>query len=132
MQFVKSERNIKVTINDSLDWESVHTLLQQIHFHECQEKFWKVPLYCKPIRTLTPAKSNGRNKNSASAVIENLPVSGSSNILLQSSKSTPSANKTDMSVSDYDFCDLVVVETPKNIAKSDNQKRKTVSPIEQE
>ena len=58
VKFIKSERNMKVSIEDSLGWKSVHTLLQNIHFHECNEKFWNVPLYCKPIRTLTPVKQN--------------------------------------------------------------------------
>ena len=53
----KTDRNLKVVINGSLDWETVDVLLKNIDFHECKQKFWDVPLYCKPIRTLTPIKN---------------------------------------------------------------------------
>ena len=56
VEIVKSERNTKVVISDSLEWATVQTLLKNIHFHDISEKFWNVPLFCKPIRALTPAK----------------------------------------------------------------------------
>ena len=58
IDMTKTERNIKVAINGSLEWETVSELLDNIDFHESQLKFWDVPLYCKPIRNLTPAKPN--------------------------------------------------------------------------
>jgi hypothetical protein len=56
VELIKSEKNTKVVINDSLEWGTVQALLKSIHFHESSEKFWNVPLFCKPIRALTPAK----------------------------------------------------------------------------
>ena len=56
VQLTRTERNMKVIINEALKPETVQTLLKNIHFHETSEKFWNVPLYCKAIRTLTPVK----------------------------------------------------------------------------
>ena len=118
VKFIKSERNMKVSIEDSLGWKSVHTLLQNIHFHECNEKFWNVPLYCKPIRTLTPVKQN-----------PNAGPSKDDDIDDKVSNTVPNASQSDSYVNDYVFSD-VTVKTP--TSDKDSQKRKTVSPVEQE
>ena len=135
VQFTKTERNMKVTINDSVDWGTVHTLLQKIHFHECHEKFWKVPLYCKPIRTLTPVKSKEVREQNVDypEVVKTSEISGSNSILIHRSKKVESGNSVKMAVNDFDFCDLNVQKTPISDAKnvSDTNKRKNISPAEQ-
>ena len=56
VQLVRSDRNVKVSINDSLEYGIVQTLIKNIHYHESLQKFWNLPLYCKPMRALTPEK----------------------------------------------------------------------------
>ena len=124
--------NIKVTISDSLDWKTVHTLLQNIHFHECNEKFWKVPLYCKPVRTMTPVKQKDVKGQTlvnpdASFLKEVVTSDKVSNSLPSVSQSE---NDTDSYVNDFVFSDFIHVKTP--YSDNDSQKRKIVSPVEQE
>ena len=57
VQLVRSDKNTKVVIHDSLDWKTVQALMENIHFHESKQKFWNFPLYCKPLRSLTPVKT---------------------------------------------------------------------------
>ena len=130
LHFIKSERNIKVTINNSLDWMSVNSLLKNIHYHESQQKFWEVPLYCKPIRNLIPVKVQPKIQSPEKVVVNSpdiLRPSTSQNITSEKNKSF-SAVKQDQSVQEYEFSDLVVQKTPISDA---NQKRKVVSPAEQ-
>ena len=56
IHLLKTDKNIKILINDSLDWETVQTLTKSIHFHDSHQMFWDTPLFCKPIRQLTPMK----------------------------------------------------------------------------
>ena len=56
VQLTRTDKTIKVIINESLKPETVQDLLKNIHFHETSEKFWNVPLFCKAIRSLTPVK----------------------------------------------------------------------------
>ena len=51
----KGERNTHVIVNN-LSPEQVQTLQKSIHFHDTNEKFFNVPLFCKPRRILTPIK----------------------------------------------------------------------------
>ena len=45
------------TVVDKLTPDIVQNLYKAIHFHETQSKFFDAPLYCKPLRNLTPIKS---------------------------------------------------------------------------
>ena len=51
----KGVRNTCVVI-DSLNTADVQTIFKSIHFHETKQKFFEVPLYCKPLRNMTPKK----------------------------------------------------------------------------
>ena len=62
MDFVRSDRNTRVQVDGSLQPHAVQLLMKNIHYHECQSKFWNVPIYCKPMRTLTPIKVSSELK----------------------------------------------------------------------
>ena len=56
VKFEKNDKNITVSI-ESLTPGTVQRLIKLVHFPETKQKFFNVPLYCRAIRTLTPAKS---------------------------------------------------------------------------
>ena len=51
----RGERNSWVLI-DCIDKTSVQSLYLYIHFHESNQKFFEVPLYCQRLRYSTPLK----------------------------------------------------------------------------
>jgi hypothetical protein len=61
IQINRGERNSSVSINglSSLD---VELLFKSIHFHTTEQKFFDVPLFCNPLRNMTPIK-NIESKN---------------------------------------------------------------------
>ena len=143
MNFVemeKTHRNLKVIINSSLNWETVSLLLNNIDFHECQKKFFGVPLYCKPIRTLTPAKSN--LVTPTPKVIPVVPeprntIPGMPESELRKAdllKKKRLKKKQEISPSkDFEFKDLEICTSKSNIVDgSDNSKRKDISPVQSE
>ena len=62
----KGEKNSSVIIN-SLSSETVQTIFDSIHFHATKEKFFDVPLYCKPLRSMTPVKGSDPAKSTTDA-----------------------------------------------------------------
>ena len=76
----KGERNTHVII-ENLSPDQVQTLQKSIHFHDTNMKFFNVPLFCKPMRIMTPIKHKAADddleKDAASAVtlIEKVPAS---------------------------------------------------------
>jgi hypothetical protein len=60
----RGERNSSVIVND-LSPTEVQTIFDSIHFHKSKIMFFEVPLFCKPLRNMTPIK------NSESSSLEN-------------------------------------------------------------
>ena len=55
IQINRGERNSSVSIN-GLSSPDVEMLFKSIHFHTTEQKFFDVPLFCKPLRNMTPIK----------------------------------------------------------------------------
>ena len=51
----RGERNTWVLI-EGLNPSDVRKIYSEIHFHETKQKFFQVPLYCKPLRNTSPIK----------------------------------------------------------------------------
>ena len=74
----KGVRNTNVVI-DGLSSGEVQKMFKSIHFHETNQKFYDVPLYCTAIRKMTPKKDaqpKNDNENSLETAInghENVP-----------------------------------------------------------
>ena len=71
----KGERNTHVII-ENLSPDQVQTLQKSIHFHDTNMKFFNVPLFCKPTRTMTPIKHKaGDDDLEKDAALEKAPAS---------------------------------------------------------
>ena len=53
---VREKKKAVVTINHSLTSEIIKEAMAKINFYDCQEKFFGKPLYCRPLRDITPDK----------------------------------------------------------------------------
>ena len=56
IRITKKPRNSSVFV-DSLTPEQVQVIFKSLHFHETNQKFFDVPIYCKPLRNMTPVKT---------------------------------------------------------------------------
>ena len=54
---VKDKKKTSVTITGKLDARTIRTAMSKINFTEYKEKFFGRPLYCKPLRDITPEKT---------------------------------------------------------------------------
>ena len=133
-------------------------MLENIDFHECKLKFWNHPLYCKPIRNLTPAKSKtGQPEvqsissqaignpvsvksptpqlNSSKPEARNtIPGMPESELVKARKKRMKLQNKNQSSPShnDFEFSDVEDLNSSRKnvICDSDSSKRKVVSPVQ--
>lgn len=53
---VREKKKAILTINHSLTSEIVKEAMEKINFANCKEKFFGKPLYCRPLREMTPEK----------------------------------------------------------------------------
>lgn len=51
----EKKKNKSVTIN-GLDRETITSIISEVDFHESNKKFFGNPIYCKPVRNITPVK----------------------------------------------------------------------------
>ena len=56
-KITRKEKSIAVII-ESLTTVQVETVLKAVHFPETKQKFFDCPIYCKPIRKMTPMKND--------------------------------------------------------------------------
>ena len=56
IKVTKKPRNTSVFVEE-LKPEEVHVIFQSLHFPETNQKFFDVPIYCKPLRNMTPVKT---------------------------------------------------------------------------
>ena len=59
----RNERNSSVIIRD-ITPAVVQALFSAIHFHETKQKFFDVPIFCKPLRNMTPTKAKEATETS--------------------------------------------------------------------
>ena len=56
ISIIREKKKAIVTINHSLSSETVQQAMMKINFSDCKTKFFGLPLYCRPIRDITPEK----------------------------------------------------------------------------
>ena len=54
----REKKKSVVTINSSLSAITIKEAMDRINFRDCKEKFFGKPLYCRPLRNITPEKSS--------------------------------------------------------------------------
>ena len=62
----KSERNISLTISSGIDSECILAVIAKLDFKESKKFLLDKPLYCRPLRNLTPTKPNAGEINGKS------------------------------------------------------------------
>ena len=63
---IREKKKAIVTINDSLTVEKINETMKMISFNECKLKFFGRPLYCRPLRDITPEKPDQADKTAGS------------------------------------------------------------------
>ena len=58
ISIVREKKKAVVTINYSLTSEIIKDAMTKINFSDCKEKFFGKPLYCRPLRDITPEKTS--------------------------------------------------------------------------
>ena len=53
---VRDKKKAVVTISDSLTADTIREAMNKINFSDCKQKFFGKPLYCRPLRDITPDK----------------------------------------------------------------------------
>ena len=53
---VREKKKAVVNINHSLTKTTIRNAMTKINFSDCKEKFFGKPLYCRPLRNITPEK----------------------------------------------------------------------------
>jgi hypothetical protein len=86
----RGDRNTWVVIN-GLKPEDIKLIHNSLHFPITKQKFFDSPIYCKPLRNLTPAKP-------AQASSDNLAASTISTPSRESTSTSPSKEKTELIV----------------------------------
>ena len=56
IKFNRDKRKITVTITGTLPPRVIQEAIARISFNDCKEKFFGKPLYCRPLKNLTPEK----------------------------------------------------------------------------
>ena len=57
LDIVRDKKKSVATINHSLSAKIVQEAMSKINFEECKTKFYGKPLYCRPLRDITPEKA---------------------------------------------------------------------------
>ena len=58
INIIRDKKKAVVNINDTLTSETVSQAMKRLNFSDCKQKYFEKPLYCKPLRNMTPEKSN--------------------------------------------------------------------------
>ena len=74
IEITKKPRNTSVFV-DGLTPEQVQTIFQSLHFPETNQKFFDVPIYCKPLRNMTPMKTTIDNKDTTKGDSDDIKAS---------------------------------------------------------
>lgn len=82
----RDKRKIVVSITRTLTAQVINKAMSKINFSDCKEKFFGKPLYCRPLRNMTPEKSNKQSNG--------LPISQEKTSSTQATNIVPSPNKT--------------------------------------
>ena len=90
----KDKKNTWVVI-DGLAPEDVNTMYDSIHFPKTRQKFFDVPIYCRPLRNMTPTKAEKKTESPAKKSLDDVGHDEARNITPNtpspaSSKSKPS------------------------------------------
>ena len=57
IDIVRDKKKAVATISNSLSSDVIKGAMSQINFSQCKKKFFGLPLYCRPLRNLTPEKA---------------------------------------------------------------------------
>ena len=58
INIIRDKKKAAVNINDTLTSETVIQAMKRLNFSDCNQKYFEKPLYCKPLRNMTPEKSD--------------------------------------------------------------------------
>ena len=107
-KIMKGEKNTRVLI-DGLSPADVETMHKSIHFLESNSKFFGVPLYCKPIRNLTPRKPNEE-------AVQNDQIQ-TDDTKTDDNKETMDVETVDVETVDVENVDVEPTKTPKLVTQ---------------
>ena len=63
---VRDQRKVTVTISKTLNANTIKEAMSKINFNDCKEKFFGRPLYCRPLRNITPEKVSSKDSGNIS------------------------------------------------------------------
>ena len=66
IDIIREKKKAVATINHSLSADKIKETIDKLSFNECKLKFFGRPLYCRPIRDITPIKNTPVEKTSGS------------------------------------------------------------------
>ena len=73
---VRERKKTVVNINNSLTKTTIRNAMSRISYSECKKKFYGRPLYCRPLRNITPEKkSPGCSPHKPASAFQNPEVS---------------------------------------------------------
>lgn len=67
----RDKRKIIVTITSMLTPQIIRQAMTKINFDDCKEKIFGRPLYCRPLRDITPVKNSSLKENKTSSTTNN-------------------------------------------------------------
>ena len=73
VKITRDKKKAVVNINENLSSEIVIQAMKRLNFSECKQKYFEKPLYCKPLRNMTPEKTNNCDSNEKNITIPGLP-----------------------------------------------------------
>ena len=68
IDIIRDRKKAVATVSHSISSKVIKEAMSKINFSECKSKFFGLPLYCRPLRNLTPEKAPSSN------VIPGLPT----------------------------------------------------------
>ena len=77
ISIIREKKKAVVTINHSLTAEIVKQAMMTINFSDCKTKFFGRPLYCRPIRDITPEKPSQSSPASTAVNTTSKSMTGS-------------------------------------------------------
>ena len=55
---IRERKKVVINIDHILNRSTIRAVMSQINFSDCKQKFFGKPLYCRPLRNLTPEKTS--------------------------------------------------------------------------
>ena len=73
IKITRDKKKAVVNINENLTSDVVIQAMKRLNFSDCKQKYFEKPLYCKPLRNMTPEKANPCVSNEKKVTIPGLP-----------------------------------------------------------